>query len=187
MKKWWQEQPLVISALQAPPSKIGVPAFNDYIAVSSYNVEQSQHPFFEKMDMTFYDEKKHGKILDDYLENAKKADIKLIVYTNTHCLSLKKAAENSAYCQLGENGDPLYGYNIFPIACVNPNGAFHKNLMENLKGLCTHNIDGIFFDGPLMRDSGCFCETCKADFQKNTVILSMKEQSMNVGNSASTQ
>lgn len=166
MKKWWQEQPLVISALQEPPSKIGIPAFDDYIAVSSYNVEQSQHPFFEEMDMTFYDEKKHGKILDDYLENMKKTDVKLIVYTNTHCLSLKKAAENSAYCQLGEDGKPLYGYNIFPVACVNPNSAFHKNLMENLKGLCTHDIGGIFFDGPLMRKTGCFCETCKADFLK---------------------
>ena len=168
MDHWWNKQPLTISAIQIKASRGSKAAFDEYVSKSGYNVEQLYHLLAsaEADDMIFYDEAKHGAMLDDYLKYTERSGIKTIVYTNTHCLSGAKASENQAYWQLDKEGKPLFGYGIFHISCVNPNGPFHQEVIRNVKGLCSHDIGGIFFDGPLMLDRGCYCETCKTDFLK---------------------
>ena len=102
---WWQEQPLVISAIQHRETEGSKKAFDEYVSKSGYNVEQLFHLFApEKGTMTYYEEEKHGKILDDYIAYTKKAGIKKIVYTNTHCLTPDKAAEHENFWQLKKNG-----------------------------------------------------------------------------------
>ena len=92
-KHWWQDQPLVISAIQVFVEKGSKEAFDEYVSKAGYNVEQLLHLFAAKnVTMTYYEEDEHGKKLDDYLAYTKKAGIKKICYTNTHDLSLKKAA-----------------------------------------------------------------------------------------------
>ena len=57
-------------------------------------------------------------------------------------------------------------YSVYNLVCVNPHGVWHKNFLKELEALCKHDIDGVFLDGPVMRDNGCYCETCRADFEK---------------------
>lgn len=163
-KHWWQNQPLTISAIQGTPMKGSDKAFNDYVVKNGYNTEQLLHLFSDEADMIYVDEKKFGKKLDEYLMRAKKHGIREIVYTNNHGLSKETGKAHPEYWQLGKDGQPLMIYGIYNLACVNPKGEFHKKLMEDVEALCKHDIDGIFFDGPIMRDTGCYCEVCKADF-----------------------
>ena len=164
-KGWWYEQPLVISAIQVHVKKGSKAAFDEYVSKAGYNVEQLLHLFAPENDlMTYYEEEKHGAKLDDYLAYTEKAGIKKIVYTNTHGLSVAKSAENEKYRQIGKDGKPDYIYGIYNLACINPHGEFHKDVIKNIRGLCRHKIDGIFFDGPINR--GCYCEVCQADFKK---------------------
>ena len=163
-KHWWQNQPLTISAIQSVPSQGSDKAFDDYVSKSGYNVEQLLHLFIDEADMVYVDEQKYGKKLDEYLAKAKKHGIKEIVYTNSHGLNKETGKAHPEYWQLGKDGKPLLIYGIYNLACINPKGAFHKKLMQDVEALCKHDINGIFFDGPIMRDTGCYCEICKADF-----------------------
>lgn len=166
-KHWWQEQPLTISAIQLASKEGSKKAFDEYVSKSGYNVEQLFHLFaHDGADMVYFQEEVHGKKLDEYLEHTKDKGIRKIVYTNTHGLTRKMGEEHPEYWQIGKDGKPLTVYGIYNLACVNPNGAFHKRIMKDVEALCKHDIDGIFFDGPIMRDAGCYCEVCQADFKK---------------------
>ncbi|HBE14359.1 MAG TPA: hypothetical protein DCY74_09325, partial [Clostridiales bacterium] len=62
------------------------------------------------------------------------------------------------------DGSPLEAYGVCNMVCVNPRGPWHKQYLENIRALIKHEIDGIFLDGPVMRNIGCYCETCQKDF-----------------------
>lgn len=162
---WWQRPPLNICAIQRFVEEGSECAFDEYVSKYGFNTEQLNH-LLSNGYIAYYEEEKHGERLDSYLKKSRKAGIREIVYTNVHCLNEELGDTHPEFWQFDKNGDPILAYNAFYMTCVNPNGAFHKNFIENLKKLCSHDIDGIFLDGPVMRADGCFCQVCQRDFKK---------------------
>jgi hypothetical protein len=74
--------------------------------------------------------------------------------------------EHPEYSQRDKNGNIMYGYNVFNFICVNPEGPFHKQFLKDVADIARHDIDGIFLDGPVMIEGGCYCETCQKSFLK---------------------
>lgn len=165
---WWQDQPLTISAIQRFVCGGSKKAFDEYVSKASYDTEQLLHLFSPDghEGMVYYVEEQHGKLLDDYLAHTAPSGIHQIAYTNTHCLPEEVGDAHPEFWQLDREGKPLLGYNVYHFGCVNPNGAFHRDILKNIRGLCSHKIGGIFLDGPIMNDKGCYCETCQKDFAR---------------------
>ncbi len=164
-KHWWQNQPLTISAVQCNLGDDDEWVLDEYVSKSGFNTEQLLH-LVAKGHMGYYNEAEHGKKLDSYLKKSRKYGIREIVYNNTHCVGEALSKEHPDWLELTKEGKPMPAYSIYNIVCANVNGAFHKNFIKELEMLCTHDIDGVFLDGPLMHEKGCYCEVCKADFEK---------------------
>jgi len=48
----------------------------------------------------------------------------------------------------------MKAYDINYLNCVY--GSWFYYFLNNLKRLCCHGIDGIFLDGPVMTQNGCY-------------------------------
>ncbi len=165
-KKWWvEDQPLTISAIQCKVEEGSERILNEYVSKFSFNTEQLYH-LVASSYFNYYSDEKFGAKLDWYLKKSRKAGLREIVYTNTHCMDHEMGNAHPEYWSINKNGDPIFGYGVFHIICVNPEGAFHKRVCEDIAALCRHDIDGIFFDGPLMREDGCYCEVCQRTFME---------------------
>ena len=138
---------------------------DEYVSKYGFNTEQLLH-LVAKGHMGYYNEKEHGEKLDRYLKKSRAHGLREIVYHNTHCISDSIASEHPDWLQLTKDGEKMPAYSVYNLVCVNPHGVWHKNFLKELEALCKHDIDGVFLDGPVMRDNGCYCEICRADFEK---------------------
>ncbi|HOP10536.1 MAG TPA: beta-galactosidase trimerization domain-containing protein [Oscillospiraceae bacterium] len=163
MMKWWEDEPRLISAVQCNYGADDNWLFDEYVSKSGFNTEQLLHLFAEG-SISFYDEKKHGKKLDVYLKKAHAKGIREIVYYNTHCLKREMMAEHPDWMQLLKDGKPMLAYNIYAFSCVN--SPWFDDFAKNIADLCRHDIDGLFLDGPVMREDGCYCPVCQRIFQE---------------------
>lgn len=161
--KWWEDEPLIISAVQCNYGADDDWVFDEYVSKFGFNTEQLLHLFAEG-SMSYYDEQKHGKKLDKYLVKAHKAGVREIIYYNTHCLTPQMMAEHPEWMQLQKDGKPILVYSIYSLCCVN--SPWFDEFAKNIEALCRHDIDGLFLDGPVMRDDGCYCPVCKEIFRK---------------------
>lgn len=166
-KHWWQDQPLTISAVQCNLGDDDNWVLDEYVAKYGFNTEQNLHlGAIPNSHFGYYNEQKHGKKLDEYLKKSRAHGIREIIYYNTHCINATTSAEHPDWLQRTRDGGLMKGYDIYNLVCVNPNGQWHKNFLKDLEALASHDIDGIFLDGPIMRDTGCYCDVCRADFEK---------------------
>lgn len=166
-KHWWQEQPLTISAVQCKMGDDDTWVLDEYVAKHGFNVEQNLH--FVALDNSqfgYYSEEKHGKKLDEYLKKSRAHGIREIIYYNVHSINQKTSDEHPDWLQREKDGASMKAYDIYNLVCVNPHGPWHKNFLKEIVRLAKHDIDGIFLDGPIMRDTGCYCDVCRADFEK---------------------
>ena len=166
-KFWWQNQPLTISAIQKHVEEGSEKAFDEYVSKSFFNVEQLKHLFSTGGGMTCYEDDVWGETLEEYLKKSRPTGIREIIYTNTHCLSPEISSAHPEYWERNKDGEPLYGYGIYKFACINPSGDFHKKLLKELTALSYRDIDGIFLDGPIMSEKGCYCENCQKGFEES--------------------
>ena len=164
-RHWWQELPLTISAVQCNLGDDDEWVLDEYVSKGGFNTEQLLH-LVAKGHMGYFAEAKDGKNLDAYLKKSRRYGIREIVYHNVHCINAQVAAAHPDWLQLEKDGSPMPAYGVYYLNCVNPSGSWHKNFRKELEALCSHDIDGVFLDGPVMRDTGCYCEACKADFQR---------------------
>lgn len=160
--KWWENEPLTIAAVQCKFDDDDFWTLNEYVAKSSYNVEQMLH-LISNGQMAYYSEAAHGKKLDEYLLQSRKHGIREIIYYNTHCITADMLREHPDWAQLRKDGSIMPAYNIYMMNCVN--SSWFDSYAQDIADLCHHDIDGIFLDGPIMRDDGCYCEVCKKKFQ----------------------
>ncbi|MBQ8173952.1 MAG: beta-galactosidase trimerization domain-containing protein [Clostridia bacterium] len=170
-EKWWvREQPLLINAIQIRVKKGDEAAVREYVAPWGFDTEQLYYALEvgdeKNGKMVYYDEKKHGTVLEEHLRVSKQFGLREIVYTNNHVINYDIAQEHPEYSQIKKDGTPMMAYGDYNLVCVRPGGAFHRAMIEDIRGLCSHDIDGIFLDGPLMFEGGCYCPTCQAAFEK---------------------
>lgn len=163
-KHWWQEVPLTISAVQCNLGDDPEWVMDEYVSKQGFNTEQLLH-LTAKGHMGNYIEEEFSQRLDSYLKKSRAYGIREIVYYNVHAQSAEVSAEHPDWVQRNADGKGMEAYGTYNLVCVNPNGAFHKNFLKDIKALCAHDIDGIFLDGPVMRDTGCHCDVCRRDFE----------------------
>lgn len=161
--KWWYNEPLLISAVQCKFEDDDSWTLNEYVAKAGFNTEQLLH-LTAKGHMAYYNEEMHGEKLDEYLKQSRKLNIRQIIYYNTHCLTAEIIKEHPDWQQLTRDGSPIPAYSIYALNCVN--GGWFDDFAKNIEQLCKHDIDGIFLDGPVMREVGCYCEACQRIFEK---------------------
>lgn len=159
--KWWEEGPLLISAVQCKFEDDDLWTLEEYVAKSGFNTEQLFH-LAGQGHMAYYDEAAHGAKLDEYLAHSRALGIREIAYYNTHCLTPELAALHPDWLLRQRDGSALSAYSIYSVCCVN--SPWVEHFLDSIGELCRHDIDGLFLDGPLMGESGCYCPTCQKLF-----------------------
>lgn len=162
MVKWWEEGPLIISALQYQWGEDPYENLKKHVAVNDYNVEQLFHLFGEG-SWAYYNEEKHGEKLERYLKEAHACGLRVIVYDNIHSMPMTMEQEHPDWPCVDRKGKHILTYDgVQYVFCLN--SSYADYLMEQLEGMCSHDIDGIFLDGPSMPQGGCYCPHCRGEF-----------------------
>jgi len=160
--KWW-EKPLRISAVQYNKEENSFDILKNTVVQGAFNTEQLCH-LMTVGHRSFYEEKQHGEKLDKYLTEAHKNSIREIIYYNVHYLVKRYRDQYPEWIQLDRDGNEMKCYNVDYFNCIN--GDWFNYYLNNLKMLCKHDIDGIFLDGPVMTQNGCYCKACQEKFLK---------------------
>lgn len=158
--KWWEE-PLRIAAVQCNYGEDTMEMLTRHIIPGSFNTDQHLHTMAEG-HMSFYEEDKHAGKIDKILEAAHKNNIREIIYLNVHCFVERLYDVHPEWAQLDRDGKEIMAYDLYYFNCIN--GGWFDFFKENVKKLCSHDIDGIFLDGPVVAQNGCYCKSCQKKF-----------------------
>ena len=162
-RKWWQK-PMTLYALQKGSGNDAKEVLDDCVVPFHYTGEQLAHVLSD--GMKFFREEADGANLDKYLKLAKEKDIKQIIYYNVHCYNNDIAEKHPDWWMRVKDGSPRFFYNTYYANCINIEGTWFEDYSKNITDLCSHDIDGIFLDGPIWPSDCCYCETCKKTFEK---------------------
>jgi hypothetical protein len=132
-----------------------------HIIPRNFNTDQHLHTMGEG-HMAFYEEEKHGAKIDKVLEVAHKNNIREIIYMNVHCFVKRFYDQHPEWVQLDREGKPVMAYDLYYFNCIN--SSWFEFFEQNIKKLCSHDIDGIFLDGPVVAQNACYCQSCQDKF-----------------------
>jgi len=171
---WWTREPLRIVHIVTSLGKIdGIPPVElaGWKAGQAYN---SEH--LEVMEMHgglddqgfYFQSQAAGKVnrdfLREYVAQAHRRGIRVIVYFNVHWYTEKFGLKHPEWRQVRENGQPLDGvYDTGTDFCLNT--PWREWCFRILRDLASYGIDGIFYDGPVYRADTCFCPHCRAKYR----------------------
>jgi len=174
-KHWWEEQPLIIVHVVTSTGQITYlpPAeFASRKAAQAYNTEH-----FEVMNMLaglddrgwFFRSRLAGKqnpdYLGQYLPEAHKRGLKVIIYFNVHWYHREFADKHRDWLQVREDGRPIDGvYSTGFDFCLN--SPWREWCFQVLRDLAAYPIDGVFYDGPIFFPDTCYCRWCQEKFAK---------------------
>ncbi len=99
----------------------------------------------------------------EYLPQARKRGIRVLVYYNVHWLQAGFAMRHPEWLQINAQGkaiDNLYGSGCAP--CVN--SPWREWSLQGIRDLAAYEIDGIFLDGPIFAPGACHCPSCRRLF-----------------------
>ena len=102
--------------------------------------------------------------LKDYLPEAHKRGIKVIVYFNVHYFSTEFGQEHPDWLQLKEDRSPIDDvYGAATSFCIN--SPWREWAFQILRDLGEYDIDGVFYDGPIFFANTCYCSFCEKMFR----------------------
>ncbi len=158
----WYQQPMRIAALQCNFDDEDNMAVIDKWVDMGFNVEQLFHPMAEYYS-ALYKPGEHKEILTEYVKKAHQKGLKIILYLNIHILGPSFEHNKEIWSQYKKDGSISYLYKTYPSVCLNSPWRDHFfSVLDSLKAI---DIDGIFLDGPVIANGGCYCETCKAKYK----------------------
>ncbi|MCK5757702.1 MAG: beta-galactosidase trimerization domain-containing protein [Clostridiales bacterium] len=164
MNNWkWYEKPMVLSAVQCNYGEDSYDIMKNHVLANDFNGEQLLH-LNATGHVSNYDEVRDGDKLDRYLEESKKNNLRQILYWNVHCVYEETILEHPNWKQKFKNGDDVRAYGNQYLICIN--SPWMDEYLKNLIKLCNHKLDGLFLDGPLFAQGGCYCEYCQTKFKK---------------------
>jgi len=102
--------------------------------------------------------------LKEYLPEAHKRGIKVLIYFNVHWYTTAFGQEHPDWRQIEEDGSPFSLHITGTSFCVN--SPWREWVFQIIKDLGKYNIDGIFFDGPCFFAHTCYCPSCQDLFQR---------------------
>ncbi|MBN2558617.1 MAG: beta-galactosidase trimerization domain-containing protein [Clostridia bacterium] len=164
MDKWkWYERPMLLSAVQCNYGENSYDIMKNHVVANGFNGEQLLH-LNATGHVSSYDEDRDGEKLGKYLEEAGRNGLREILYWNVHCVYGETILDNPGWKQKTRSGDDIIVYGNQYLICINT--PWRERYIENLKRLCSHRLDGLFLDGPLFMQNGCYCDFCKARFRE---------------------
>jgi len=101
--------------------------------------------------------------IGEYLPEAHKRGIKVLIYYNVHRLHVDFGRKHPEWLQVDSRGrivDYLYGSGCAP--CVN--SSWREWSFQGIRDLAKYEIDGIFLDGPIFAPGACYCKNCRKLF-----------------------
>jgi len=175
-KNWWEGPVRVLDVGTTQDfSRIDIVKFNDLVKSFHANVLHYQcHDNFHNglnEDVIYHKSRlaknKNRDLLCEFLPLAHASGIKVVVYLNCHWFSLSFAALHPDWQVIKDDGKPyigLYGKNDTTF-CVN--SPWREWCFTMIEDLCGYDIDGIFFDGPIMffGRGCCSCQYCKTKYR----------------------
>lgn len=103
--------------------------------------------------------------IGEYIPEAHKRGIKVLIYYNVHWLNKDFGMEHPEWLQANSEGriiDNLYGSGCAP--CVN--SPYREWSFQGIRDLARYEIDGVFLDGPIFAPGACYCESCQKLFME---------------------
>ena len=128
-----------------------------------FDTEQLLHTHAD-LYSAVYDPARHRDLLARYLENSRREGLRTIIYMNVHILgpSLKEHFDEWGTMDVDGRQQRLYG--TYPGCCLN--SGWRQYFYSCLESLRDFDIEGFFFDGPMLTD--CRCPHCHALFRQAT-------------------
>ncbi len=159
----WYEKPLRISAVQCNYGEDSFDILENHVFRGHFNTEQLLHLNADG-HTSFYNHERDAEKLKKYIIEAKKRNIRIILYWNTHCVEKPERDAHEDWIQLNKNKEEVTAYSNKYLICIN--SSWVDDFMDNLQKVCSLDIDGIFLDGPVVNAQGCHCEACQKLFNK---------------------
>ncbi|MGN1075001.1 MAG: hypothetical protein ACI4QB_08425, partial [Eubacteriales bacterium] len=161
--KWWEKAPMVISAIQCNYGEDSFDNLQKQVVERSFNTEQLLH-LTATGHWGYFEEARDGKKLDAYLAESRKHGIREIFYFNVHCVSVETIEQHPDWAQLTRDGEPVRAYDVQAFVCLH--SSWKDHFLRELASLCSHDIDGIFLDGPVIAQGACYCPACQKAFRE---------------------
>ena len=102
----------------------------------------------------------------EYIPEAHKRGIKILVYYNVHWIHVDFGREHPEWLQVDFKGriiNDLYGSGNAP--CVN-SSSWRRFSLQGIRDVALYDIDGIFLDGPIFAPKACYCRSCQEKFRQ---------------------
>jgi hypothetical protein len=171
--KWWEKEPLLIMEPAttwtdidqrdpvAEAEKIAALGGNmTHVHVKWPHLDPARF-YFSARTAT----RKNRDYLAEFLAEAHKRDIRTVIYFDVHTADVAFGRRHPDWRQLTEDGKPKQDvYTVHTTFCVN--SPWRDWVFETVEDLCKYDIDGIFFDGPVVFEGCCYCESCRKLFRK---------------------
>ncbi len=165
MTKPWYEKPLRIAALQCNFEGGRTLDVVDKWVDMGFNAEQLFHPMADAYS-ALYDPALHHDLMAAYVSKAKAAGLRIIVYLNVHILGPSIAHHHESWAQRHPDGSYPMLYDTYYACCVN--SPWRDYFLQALEGVAEFDIDGVFLDGPIVVQGGCYCPSCRARYRRET-------------------
>lgn len=103
--------------------------------------------------------------LKEYLDEAHRHGIRVVIYYNVHAIEISYAREHPEWQQIREDGKPTEDvYIVDSSFCIN--SPWREEVFQTIRKLSSYDIDGIFYDGPIFFAGTCYCDSCKKLFRE---------------------
>jgi len=158
----WYQQPLRIAALQCNFGEDNLAVIDKWVDMG-FNTEQLFHLIADNYS-AIYKPDDHRTLLQEYVKKAHAKGVRVILYLNIHILGPSFDHKKEEWSQRKKDGSISYLYNTYPSVCLNsPWKNYFFTVLDSLKKI---DIDGIFLDGPVIANGGCYCKHCRAEYRK---------------------
>ena len=179
-EKWWEKEPLRIVELeQGYEDAEKADLLNDLGANMEHLVRFSEtspgtsfldaHNLFAGKKITF-------SSLKEYLTEAHKKNIRVVIYFNVHAIEISYARQHPEWQQIKTDGKPIEDvYSVDSSFCIN--SPWREEVFQTLRKLASYDIDGIFYDGPIFFSATCYCDHCRKLYnEKYSSVLPSKTE-----------
>jgi len=167
--KWWEKAPLRIVELEegyTPAEKM------ELLKKLGANVEHVVRFVDTSPGTSFLDahnlyegDRVNFRNLKDYLTEAHRNGIRVIIYFNVHAILSSYAHQHPEWQQIKDDGKSIEDvYSVDSSFCIN--SGWREEVFGILRKLAGYEIDGLFYDGPIFFSQTCYCGSCKKLFRE---------------------
>ena len=180
--KWWEKEPLRIVELEEGLEFGEKTELLKYLGANMEHLtrfsDTSPGTSFLDAHKLYEGKKVSFDSLKEYLFEAHKSEIKVVIYYNVHAIVSSYARQHPDWQQIQDDGKPIENvYRVDSSFCIN--SSWREEVFQTLRKLATYEIDGVFYDGPIFFSNTCHCGSCKKLFKEKYLkeLLSKTELS----------